>query len=227
MLFSRLRFRYARLGFRNANLVSERNETLALTSSRKGHKNLEVKKVVNLEQIKLDTQKALETLLETANLKEGQVFIVGCSTSEVAGERIGSAGSMEIAEAIFSGLMPQLRDRGIYLAVQCCEHLNRALLVEQEAQEKYGWEEVTVVPHQKAGGSLATFTYGKLRKPVLVEEIKAHAGMDIGDTFIGMHLKKVAVPVRLDIKSIGHAHLTLARTRPKLIGGERAKYTCM
>jgi len=180
--------------------------------------------MINLEQIRLDTQKALGGLLQTANLKGGQVLVVGCSTSEVAGERIGSAGSMEIAAAIFSGIMPQLQERGIYLAVQCCEHLNRALVVEREAQEKYGWEEVSVVPHQKAGGSLATVTFEKLTKPVLVEEIKAHAGMDIGDTFIGMHLKKVAVPVRLEIKSIGQAHLTLARTRPKLIGGERAKY---
>jgi len=181
----------------------------------------------NLEQIRLDTQKALEGLLETAKLKEGQVLVVGCSTSEVAGERIGSAGSMEIAEAIFSAIMPKLQERGIYLAVQCCEHLNRALVVEQAAREKYGWEEVSVVPHQKAGGSLATFTFEKMKEPVLVEEIKAHAGMDIGDTFIGMHLRKVAVPVRLEVKSIGHAHLTVARTRPKLIGGERAKYTCM
>ncbi|KJS85481.1 MAG: hypothetical protein JM58_08565 [Peptococcaceae bacterium BICA1-8] len=183
--------------------------------------------MIDLEQIKIDTKKALEDLLEAANLKAGQVLVVGCSTSEVAGERIGSAGSLEIAEAIISALLPPLKERNIYIAVQCCEHLNRALVVEREAQEKYWWEEVTVVPHQKAGGSLATITYEKLEKPVLVEEIKAHAGMDIGDTFIGMYLKKVAIPIRLEIKAIGNAHLTLARTRPKLIGGERAKYTCM
>jgi len=180
--------------------------------------------MIDLEQIKADTKKALAGLLEAANLKAGQVLVVGCSTSEVAGERIGSAGSLEVAEAIISALLPPLKERNIYLAVQCCEHLNRALVVEREAQEKYWWEEVTVVPHQKAGGSLATITYGKMEKPVLVEEIKAHAGMDIGDTFIGMHLKKVAIPIRLEIKFIGNAHLTVARTRPKLIGGERAKY---
>lgn len=183
-----------------------------------------VKNMFSLEQIKSDTQKAIKELLEVANLKAGQVLVVGCSTSEVAGEKIGSAGSLEIAEAIFSGIMPCLQQQKIYLAVQCCEHLNRALVVEREAQEKYQWEEVTVVPHQRAGGSLATVAYKNFEKPVMVEEIKAHAGMDIGDTFIGMHLKKVAVPVRLEIKSIGQAHLTVARTRPKLIGGERAKY---
>jgi uncharacterized protein (TIGR01440 family) len=180
--------------------------------------------MVNLEQIKFDMSKALKGLLEAANLKTGQVLVVGCSTSEVAGQRIGSAGSLEIAEAIFSGIRPYLYEQGIFLAVQCCEHLNRALVVEEEAKEKYGWGEVTVVPHQKAGGSLAAVAYRKFQKPVVVEEIKAHAGIDIGDTFIGMHLKKVAVPVRLEIKSIGNAHLTAARTRPKLIGGERAKY---
>jgi len=183
--------------------------------------------VVDLEQIRVETKKALEGLLEAANLTAGQVLVIGCSTSEVAGERIGSAGSLEIAEAIISELLLPLKQKGIFLAVQCCEHLNRALVVEREAQEKYWWEEVAVVPHQKAGGSLATITYGKMEKPVLVEKIKAHAGMDIGDTFIGMHLKKVAVPIRLEVKSIGNAHLTVAKTRPKLIGGERAKYTCM
>lgn len=180
--------------------------------------------MVNFEQIRLETKKAIEGLLEVAKLEAGQVLVVGCSTSEVAGERIGSAGSLEIAEAIMSQIMPPLQEKGIYLAIQCCEHLNRALVVEKEAARKYGWEEVTVIPHQKAGGSLATLAYEKLENAVLVEEIKAHAGLDIGDTFIGMHLKKVAVPVRLEIKSIGQAHLTLARTRPKLIGGERAKY---
>lgn len=180
--------------------------------------------MLNLAQIKSDTSMALEGLLEVANLKAGQVLVIGCSTSEVAGQRIGSAGSLEIAEAVFSGVMPKLQEQGIYLAVQCCEHLNRALVVEQEAQEKYGWEEVSVIPHQKAGGSLATVTYNRFSRPVLVEEIKAHAGLDMGDTFIGMHLRKVAVPVRLEVKTIGNAHLTVARTRPKLIGGERAKY---
>jgi len=180
--------------------------------------------MVDLQQLKADTKKAMEGLLEVAKLEAGQVFVVGCSTSEVAGERIGTSGSLEIAQVLINQIMTSLRERNIYLAVQCCEHLNRALVVEKEAALKYGWEEVNVVPHQKAGGSLATLAYEKFTEPILVEEIKAHAGMDIGDTFIGMHLKKVAVPVRLDIKALGKAHLTLARTRPKLIGGERAKY---
>ncbi|NLW24130.1 MAG: TIGR01440 family protein [Clostridia bacterium] len=180
--------------------------------------------MLNLEQLTQDTRQALQGLLAAANLSPRQVLVVGCSTSEVAGKKIGSSGSLEVAEAILQGILPPLQEAEIYLAVQCCEHLNRALVVEKEAALKYGWEEVTVVPHEKAGGSLATLAYDKFKEPVVVEEIQAHAGMDIGDTFIGMHLKKVAVPVRLDIKKIGQAHLTLARTRPKLIGGERAKY---
>ncbi|MFZ7102118.1 MAG: TIGR01440 family protein [Peptococcaceae bacterium] len=180
--------------------------------------------MVDLEQIRNESRTAIEGLLQVAGLESEQVLVVGCSTSEVAGERIGSAGSMEIAGVIFTEIHKKLKKHGIYLAVQCCEHLNRALVVEKEAVEKYWWEQVAVVPHQKAGGSLATTAFSTFTNPVLVEEIKAHAGLDIGDTFIGMHLKKVAVPVRLEIKSIGHAHLTLARTRPKLIGGERARY---
>lgn len=180
--------------------------------------------MVELQQIKSQLSGAMTELLQVADLKKGQVFVVGCSTSEVAGAKIGSASSMEIAEVIFGEIYPPLKERGIYLAVQCCEHLNRALVVEEEGAERYWWEQVTVVPHQKAGGSLATTAFHNFKKPVLVEKIEAHAGIDIGDTFIGMHLKRVAVPVRLEVKSIGSAHLTAARTRPKLIGGERAKY---
>ncbi|MFZ5943932.1 MAG: TIGR01440 family protein [Bacillota bacterium] len=180
--------------------------------------------MIDLQEIKVQTAQAVEGLLQAADLKPQQVLVVGCSTSEVAGSKIGSAGSYEIAEAIMSQILPSLKKRGVYLAVQCCEHLNRALVVEREAACKYNWEEVSAVPQQNAGGSLATAAYNNFSDPILVEEIKAHGGIDIGDTFIGMHLKKVAVPIRLEIKSIGHAHLTLAKTRPKLIGGERAKY---
>lgn len=180
--------------------------------------------MISIEAIKENTRLAILGLLEVANLEPGQVFVVGCSTSEVAGEHIGKAGSKEIAQAILNEALPLLKDKGIYFAAQCCEHLNRAIVIEKEAARKYGWEQVMAVPHERAGGSLATVAYQKLKEPILVETIQGHAGMDIGDTFIGMHLRPVVVPVRLPIKEIGKAHLTLARTRPKLIGGERARY---
>lgn len=178
----------------------------------------------SLEEISQNTRKAINGLLEKAQLKPGNVFVVGCSTSEVAGQTIGTAGSLEIASNIFQEINTPLKETGLYLAVQCCEHLNRALVVSREAMEKYNWEEVAVVPHAHAGGSLATIAFQNMKNPVVVESIQAHAGIDIGDTFIGMHLKSVAVPVRLEINSIGFAHITLARTRPKFIGGARAKY---
>ena len=168
--------------------------------------------------------KALRGLLAAARLKPHDIVVVGCSTSEIMGERIGSASSADVAEAIMSGLLPIIRENQLYLAVQCCEHLNRALVVERECADRYGLELVTVIPQLKAGGALAAAAMKDYLDPVVVESIAAHAGMDIGDTFIGMHLKRVAVPVRLDISKIGDAHLTLARTRPKLIGGERALY---
>jgi uncharacterized protein (TIGR01440 family) len=171
-----------------------------------------------------DTAKALRGLLGVAGLRPHDIVVVGCSTSEVAGHRIGSASSADIAEAIMDGLLPIIREDQLYLAVQCCEHLNRALVVERECADRYGLELVTVVPHLKAGGALSAAAMREYSDPVVVESISAHAGMDIGDTFIGMHLRRVAVPVRLEISKIGDAHLTMARTRPKLIGGERALY---
>ncbi|HHU31979.1 MAG: TIGR01440 family protein [Zhaonellaceae bacterium] len=179
---------------------------------------------MNFNEIAQEVRSALAGLLEVANLKPGNILVVGCSTSEVMGQKIGSASNTEVAAVIMKELLPPLKEKGIYLAVQCCEHLNRALVIEEEAAEKYNFEIVSVVPHPKAGGSLAAAAMENFTSPVVVEKITAHAGMDIGDTFIGMHLKQVAVPVRLAVKKIGNAHLTLARTRPKLIGGERAKY---
>lgn len=162
--------------------------------------------------------------LELAKLASGQLLVVGCSTSEVAGEKIGTYSSPELAEAVFAGIYEAVKANGVYLAAQCCEHLNRALIIEAKAAEKYGYERVNVVPQPKAGGSFATAAYKYLEQPVAVECIKAHAGMDIGDTLIGMHLKTVAVPVRLKRKKIGEAHLVCARTRAKFVGGERAVY---
>ncbi len=177
-----------------------------------------------LEQIKSDTARALLELLEVARLKEKDILVVGCSTSEVAGHRIGTFSSTEIAESIFSAIYPILKGKGIYLAAQCCEHLNRALILEEEAAEYYRYPAVNVVPYPKAGGAFSTVAYQKFIRPVAVEAIQARAGMDIGDTLIGMHLMPVAVPVRVSIKAIGQANLVCARTRRKLIGGQRAQY---
>lgn len=167
---------------------------------------------------------AAKELIEIAHLNPGNLLVVGCSTSEVAGERIGSFSSLELGKELFYGIYRAAREAGVYLAAQCCEHLNRALILEQEAAQRYGYEEVNVIPQPKAGGSFATAAYQNLDNPTAVEHIKAHAGIDIGDTLIGMHLKDVAVPVRLSVGSIGSAHLVCARTRRKYIGGSRAFY---
>lgn len=167
---------------------------------------------------------AAEELIIAAKPKKGQIFVLGCSTSEVLGNKIGTGGSSKVAEAMFAALKGVCDAHGLYLAVQCCEHLNRALVVEEEVAEKYDLTEVTVRPIPHAGGAMGTAAYEHFASPVVVETIKAHLGMDIGQTLIGMHLKRVAVPVRLKYKQIGAAVLTAARTRPPLIGGERACY---
>lgn len=151
-------------------------------------------------------------------------FVVGCSSSEIVGGHIGKDSSMEAAAAVLAGILPVLKAQGVYLAAQCCEHLNRAIVIEQEAAEKYGYEQVNAVPQPHAGGSWATNCWQAFEHPVLVEEVRAAAGIDIGGTLIGMHLKRVAVPVRLTIKQIGAAPIICARTRPKYIGGSRAVY---
>jgi uncharacterized protein (TIGR01440 family) len=168
--------------------------------------------------------KAAEELIALAQVRAGQVLVVGCSTSEVLGSKIGTAGSEEPALAMFKSLQAVAAKHELFLAIQCCEHLNRALVVERTAQEKYGWTEVTVRPMVHAGGAMGTAAYETFAEPVVVEEVTAHLGLDIGQTLIGMHLKRVAVPVRLSVKQIGSAVLTAARTRPPLIGGNRAHY---
>lgn len=177
-----------------------------------------------MKAIKEEAGKAVRELLEKAKLCRGDLLIVGCSSSEIIGRNIGSGSSLEAAEAVFEGIYPVLQELGISLAAQCCEHLNRAVILEREAAERRGLSIVNAVPQPKAGGSFAAIAYRNMSSPVAVEEVKADAGMDIGDTFIGMHLKAVAVPVRLSIRQIGEAHLTCARTRAKYIGGERACY---
>ena len=169
------------------------------------------------------TQAVTEELIEKAALKAGQILVVGCSTSEVLGSKIGTNSNPDTAKDIFQALHDTAKKYGIYLAIQCCEHLNRAIITERSAVP-FG-EIVNVVPQPKAGGSLATQAYAGLEDPVAVEVIKADAGIDIGFTLIGMHLKKVAVPVRLEHNRIGEAMIVAARTRPKFIGGERAIYS--
>ena len=177
-----------------------------------------------MEEIKTQAQQVIEELLEAAKLERGDLLVIGCSSSEMIGSRIGKNSSLEAAEAAFSGIYPVLQAHGIRLAVQCCEHLNRALIVEKETAEHFCYEIVNVHPQPKAGGSFATTAWNAFTHPVAVEHIRAQAGLDIGGTLIGMHLKEVAVPVRLSRSTIGHANILCARTRPKFIGGERAVY---
>lgn len=175
-----------------------------------------------MKEIQIECEKLTKELIEKAKLKKGDVLVVGCSTSEVCGSKIGTNSDPETAEQIFDGIYSVCSSQGVFLAVQCCEHLNRAIVIEKEAVPNA--EIVNVIPQKKAGGSLATVSYAKFKNPVVVEEIKADAGMDIGSTLIGMHLKKVAVPLRLSRNKIGEASLVCARVRPKFIGGIRAVY---
>lgn len=176
------------------------------------------------EKIVEQSKKMIEEFLSVAPMRAGEILVVGCSSSEIVGEVIGKGSDFNAAKAVFKGIAPVLSQKGIFLAAQCCEHLNRALVLERECAEKYGLEIVSVVPKTKAGGSFATTAYENFNAPVVVEAIKAHAGVDIGSTLIGMHLRAVAVPVRLSMKQLGQANVTFARTRPKYIGGPRAQY---
>ena len=175
-----------------------------------------------LAQVKEEAANAARQLAEAAHLNRGQLVVVGCSTSEVVGHQVGSWSTPEVANAIFEGLNSVFAPMGVYIAAQCCEHLNRALIVEHEAVPN--GEIVNVMPQPKAGSSFATAAYQAFRHPVALEEVRADAGLDIGGTLIGMHLKKVAVPVRLQQNHIGQAIVLAARVRPKFIGGERAIY---
>ena len=181
-----------------------------------------VEKAELLQQVKEEAANAAKQLVAEARLHKGQIVVVGCSTSEVVGHKVGSWSTPEVGQAIFDGLNSVFAPLGINIAAQCCEHLNRALIVDYEAVP--GAEIVNVVPQPKAGSSFATAAYNAFSHPVALEEIKADAGLDIGGTLIGMHLKRVAVPVRLAQKHIGDAILLAARVRPKFIGGERAIY---
>ena len=176
------------------------------------------------ESAALEARQAMAELLELADPPAGSPVVVGCSSSEIMGSNIGKGSAPEAAEAVYEAIAPLLAERGLYLAAQCCEHLNRALIVERAAAEKFGYEPVCVIPQPKAGGSFATAAWKHMSDPVAVEHVRATAGLDIGCTLIGMHLKEVAVPLRLGVKRVGEAAVSAARTRPKLIGGRRAVY---
>lgn len=178
-----------------------------------------------VEQVKKDVENIVSEWLETDYLKEDELFIIGCSTSEVAGKKIGTSGSEEIAAVIFTALERLSEVKGVHLAFQCCEHLNRAIVLGSSVQEELKLDAVSVTPVPSAGGSMASYAYKHVHDAVVVEEVSAHAGIDIGDTMIGMHLKRVAVPLRFIQNKVGNAHVTAARTRPKLIGGARAQYS--
>lgn len=178
-----------------------------------------------LMQIRQEAYEAASQLLAAAHPKKGSILVVGCSTSEVAGERIGSFSSPELGQALFDGVYQAAKEAEVFLAAQCCEHLNRSIVIEREAAKANGYQIVSAIPQPHAGGSWATNCWQRFNDPVLVEEVRAAAGMDIGGTLIGMHLRRVAVPVRLSMDHIGQAILLCARTRPPFIGGSRAVYS--
>lgn len=175
-------------------------------------------------EIKDEARQVITEFLEKANLQSGMVLVIGCSSSEMVGNLIGKGSSIEAAQAAFGEIYPRVKEKGAYLAVQCCEHLNRALVVEKELAVKKNWEIVDAIPQQNAGGSFAVTAWANFKEPVLVEHIVADAGIDIGGTLIGMHLRAVAVPLRLSVSKIGKANILCAKTRHKYIGGKRAVY---
>ncbi len=177
-----------------------------------------------MESITAQAKQAVSELIQATGMQPGQILVIGCSSSEMVGERIGRGSSMEAAQAAYAGIAPVLKESGIILAAQCCEHLNRALVVEREVALARGYEVVNAVPQSHAGGSFAVTVFRNMTDPVLVESITADAGLDIGGTLIGMHLRRVVVPVRLGLKKIGEADILCARTRPKYIGGSRAAH---
>lgn len=176
------------------------------------------------QTIRQDMDALVEEWVASGHLRNGDLFVIGCSTSETAGERIGTSGSETIAAVLYEAMEKLQQQTGVQLVFQCCEHLNRALVMERETCNEHRLEEVSVIPAPQAGGSMASYAYKQMKHPVVVEAVQAHAGMDIGETMIGMHLKPVAIPLRFRKRAVGNARATAARTRPKLIGGQRAVY---
>ena len=182
---------------------------------------------MDFKDITEQSRQAVTEIIKAANLKEGSLFVIGCSSSEVLGSQIGTATNMDSARAIYDGIIPVLREQGILPAAQCCEHLNRALVVDRGTMLKYGFEQVNAIPQPNhAGGAFATECYNRFEDPVLVEsvEAKGDAGIDIGGTMIGMHIHNVVVPLRISLRKIGEAPIICARHRPKYVGGQRAIY---
>lgn len=177
-----------------------------------------------LTRVKEQAVSAVRELLEQARLEKGDILVVGCSSSEIVGERIGTFSSFDTAKSVFDGIYQIVKENGLYLAAQCCEHLNRAVIVEKELAVRERFTRVNVIPQPKAGGSFGTCAYRYMQDSVAVEHIRAQAGIDIGNTLIGMHLQEVAVPVRIKTDKIGSANVVCARTRAKFVGGERAVY---
>lgn len=182
---------------------------------------------MDFSEVTRQSRQAVIEILKQAHLKEGSIFVIGCSSSEILGDQIGTATSVDAANAVYDGIIPVLREKGILAAAQCCEHLNRALVVERSTMEKYGFEQVNAIPQPNhAGGAFGTVCYQRFDDPVLVESIeaKADAGIDIGGTMIGMHMHSVVVPMRISLRKIGEAPIICARHRPKYVGGQRAIY---
>ena len=177
-----------------------------------------------MENLKEQAYDLASEFIKSAKLKKGQIAVIGCSTSEICGSKIGTNSQYDVAEEVFEGIYKAFCENEIYLASQCCEHLNRAIIIERELAEKLNIDEVNVIPQPKAGGSFATTTYKHFKDPVAVEKIRADGGIDIGGTLIGMHLKEVAVPLRLSVKKLGEANILSARVRAKFVGGGRAIY---
>jgi len=177
---------------------------------------------VDLDLIRKQTTQAMEELIQELDYPAGSIFLLGCSSSEICGQRIGKAPDNEVGEVVVDVVSGMVAAKGLSLAVQCCEHINRAIVIEKEVALNRNYEIVNVVPADHAGGACAIAAYGKMKEPAVIEFVHAIAGIDIGDTFIGMHINHVVVPIRLSVKEIGFAHVTAAKSRPKLIGGERA-----
>ena len=177
-----------------------------------------------MENLKEQAKLVVEEIIEKSKIEPGEIFVVGCSTSEISGKTIGTDSNIDVAKEVFSGIYEVLLEKGIYMAVQCCEHLNRAIVIERDAALMFGFPMVNAVPHIKAGGAFATTAYNNFEHPVMIEWVSAKAGIDIGGTLIGMHIMPVAVPVKLENNKIGNAFVIGARSRLKFIGGNRAIY---
>ena len=176
------------------------------------------------DEIKKEINIAVNEIIEKSKIESGDVFVVGCSSSEILGDKIGTNSNVDLGKIVFEEIYNVLKERNIYLAAQCCEHLNRSLIVEKECAKEYGFPMVNVIPQPKAGGSFATAAYHGFKKPCAVENVSAKAGLDIGGTLIGMHIVPVVVPLRISIKKIGEANIICARSRLKFVGGQRAIY---